>query len=231
MPRRREGEQTPFWKRVELVMKVQMGQMTPAAAARELGVGRQYYYKLEEEMLRAAVEAVTPQKPGPKAPSVDPALEAVKDKLTRIERERELLEIKVKHLEEIQKEMISRGIGVLREKKQSIERVPQRHRKKVHGPVPPDGAVEGGGTPGPGRQRPRPMPGNGSQPGQSAPVEGEGGESRQARAEASGGRGRDGDESGSARLRSGEARDVGRRADVRGTRGHYLPGFDPEGAR
>src|SRR5262245_38303321 len=116
---RREGEQNPFFKRVQIVMKVQIGQMSVTEAARELGVSRAYYYQLEEEMLRAALGAVTPEKPGPKSPRIDPNIAMIQNKLKDVERERELLEIKVKHLEEIQREMIARGIGMLREKKRS----------------------------------------------------------------------------------------------------------------
>jgi hypothetical protein len=70
MSTRREGEQNPFWKRVLIVMKVQMGQMTVTEAARALGLSRAYYYQLEEEMLRAALGAVTPEKPGPKPETI-----------------------------------------------------------------------------------------------------------------------------------------------------------------
>lgn len=186
MSARREGEQNPFWKRVQIVMNVQMGQMTVTEAARELGVSRAYYYQLEEEMLRAALGAVTPQKPGPKPPVIDPEITAVADQLKDVEREKELLQIKVKHLEEIQREMITRGIGVLREKKVPPGAVARRHRKKVHGPVQADGALEGRGTPGPGRSGPGSLPGDGTSP--RDPMEMEERDRRKAGPETSGGR-------------------------------------------
>src|SRR5476651_2023507 len=174
MTARREGEQNPYWKRMELVMKVYTGQMNVTDAAKELGVTRAYYYQLEEEMLRAALGAVTPQKRGPKKPIIDPAKEAMEQKLKETEREKELLQIKLKHLEEIQKEMISRGIGVLREKKQSVGRVPQRHRKKVHRAIQTDGPLEAGrGAPSGGDGEKR-VPGSGTQPCGAVPVEGQG---------------------------------------------------------
>lgn len=46
MPRRREGEPSPYWKRLETVMKVQLGQMSARDAARELGLTRRHYYRL-----------------------------------------------------------------------------------------------------------------------------------------------------------------------------------------
>src|SRR5688572_18960894 len=110
MAARREGEQNPYWKRMEIVMKVYMGQMNVTEAARALGITRTHYYKLEEEMLRASLGAVTPKKPGPKVPVVDPEKASMEAKLRETEREKELLAIKLKHLEGIQKEMIARGV-------------------------------------------------------------------------------------------------------------------------
>jgi hypothetical protein len=174
MPRRREGEQNPYWKRLEIVMKVCMGQLSVTQAAKELGVTRAYYYQLEEEMLRASLGAVTPKKPGPKKPLIDTEKAAIEEKLKAVERENELLSIKLKHLEEIQKEMISRGIGVLREKKQSRGGTPRRHGKKVHGAVQADGSMEAGRGLAPGRDDQKHLPGFGAQPGGSVPVEREG---------------------------------------------------------
>lgn len=172
MPRRREGEQNPYWKRMEVVMKVYMGQLSVTQAAQELGVTRAYYYRLEEEMLRAALGAVTPQKPGPKKPTVDTAKAALEDKLKASEREKELLTIRLKHLEAIQKEMVSRGVGVLREKKQSVARTSRRHGKKIHGAVPADGSLEAGRGAPPGRDGEKRLPGSGTQSGNSIPLEG-----------------------------------------------------------
>jgi hypothetical protein len=157
---------------MEIVMKVYMGQLSVTQAAKELGVTRAYYYQLEEEMLRAALGAVTPEKPGPKKPAVDSAKAVLEDKLKAAEREKELLKIRLKHLEELQKEMVSRGIGVLREKKQSVARTPRRHGKKIHGAVSADGAVEAGGRTSPGRDGEKRLPGSGAQPGDSIPMEG-----------------------------------------------------------
>lgn len=172
MAPRGEGEQSPYWKRMELVMKVYMGQMNATEAARELGISRAHYYKLEEEMLRAALGAVTPQKTGPKTPQSDPEKEAMTEKLKETEREKELLQIKVKHLEELQRDMITRGIGVLREKKRHRASAARRHGAKVHGPVQAGGAVEGGGAAPAGRDDQGTLPGTGAQPGESVPMEG-----------------------------------------------------------
>ncbi len=174
MSARREGEQNPYWKRMEIVMKVYIGQMNVSQAAKELGVTRTYYYQLEEEMLRAALGAVTPKKPGPKKPVIDPVKATMERKLKETEREKELLQIKLKHLEEIQKEMISRGLGILREKKRSIGGVPRRHGKKVHGSVQTTGSLEAGRGAPPRRDGEKRVSGSGTQPSRPIPVEREG---------------------------------------------------------
>jgi hypothetical protein len=230
MSARREGEQNPYWKRMEIVMKVYIGQMNVTDAAKELGVTRAYYYQLEEEMLRAALGAVTPQKPGPKKPIVDPEKETMEEKLKETEREKDLLQIKLKHLEEIQKEMISRGIGVLREKKQPVGRVPQRHGKKVHGAVQADGALEAGrGTPSGGDGQKR-VPGPGAQPSDSVPLEGEG-PRKEDRAKNSRGRTGNSDGVGNPIVRPSEGRNMGNAPDLRLLRRSDSPEQDQRGAR
>jgi len=170
---------------MDVVMKVYMGQMNATEAAKELGISRVYYYQLEEEMLRAALGAVTPEKTGPKQPSIDPEKESMTQKLNRTEREKELLAIKVKHLEELQRDMVTRGLGVLKEKKRRRKaQVRRGHGKKVHGVVPATGTVETGGTPQPGRNDQGPVRGTGTQPGQSVPMEGQGRGAPETRSEA-----------------------------------------------
>lgn len=111
MPRRREGEPSPYWNRLQIVMKVQLGQMTAREAAQELGLSRRQYYRLEVDMLRAALGAVTPGKPGPKPRIVDAQQTKLEEQVRALQREREVLEIKVRHMEEIQKEMLARVVG------------------------------------------------------------------------------------------------------------------------
>lgn len=169
---RGEGEQNPFLRRVRIVMKVQMGEMSVTDAARELGISRAYYYLLEEEMLRASLGAVTPQKPGPKPPAIDPKIVVLEEKLKESERDRELLKIKVKHLEDLQRDMVTRGIGVLREKKRPNHRSdPRRHRKEIHGRVQADGTLEGRGAPSSGRGGPGSLQGDGPPSSQPMAVE------------------------------------------------------------
>lgn len=230
MARRREGEQTPFWKRMEVVMKVFMGQMNVTDAAAELGITRAYYYQLEEEMLRAALQAVTPGKPGPKTPAADPAHDAVIEKLKALERDKEILQIKVKHLEDLHQEMISRGIGVLREKKGRVRRGSRLHGPKVHDRIQAPGAVESRGAVGPGGIDPRVLRGDRPQPSQPVPVEGAGAGGKDRPSEA-GGRDREGDGVGSSVVRPIQGRSRGDEAHVRGAGRHHSPKQDRRGAR
>jgi hypothetical protein len=170
MPRRGD-DSSQHWKRVQLVMKVQMGLLSAAEAARELGLTVRHYYRLEEEMLRAALGAVTPMKPGPKKKETDPVLMEAMEKLRLSERERELLRIKITHLEEIQREMVARGIGVEREKKVGGGRGKGKPRKPIPGQVPAAGALAGGGTPAQRGNDRVARAGDGAQPGHSLPVE------------------------------------------------------------
>lgn len=230
MASRREGEQTPYWKRMEVVMKVFMGQMNATEAAKELGITRGYYYQIEEEMIRAALQAVTPGKRGPKPPASDPIHEAVVEKLKAMERDKEILEIKVKHLEDLHKEMIGRGIGVLRGEKGRLRRRSRIHRPKVHDRVQAPGALESRGAGQSGGNDPRVLPGDRSRPGHPLPMEsaGEGGKDRPPEA---GGRDREGHGVGDPVVRPLQGRELGDQAHVRGPGRHHPPEQDRRGAR
>lgn len=133
MPRRREGEPSPYWNRLQIVMKVQLGQMTAREAAQELGLSRRQYYRLEVDMLRAALGAVTPGKPGPKPRIVDAQQEKLEEQVRALQREREVLEIKVRHMEEIQKEMLAGIVGADGGKKDARRGRARKPRPSVPG--------------------------------------------------------------------------------------------------
>ena len=168
---RRGEDSSEYWKRVQLVMKVQNGLLSATEAAQELGLTVRHYYRIEEEMLRAALGAVTPEKPGPKKPDVDPVKAELEEKLRAGDRERELLKIRLQHLEEIQKEMVARGIGVERGKKVARGRSKGKARVEVQGRVQTDGSLAGRGTPGKGRSSPRSHPGDGPRKVDPLPME------------------------------------------------------------
>lgn len=159
MPRRREGEPSPYWDRLQIVMKVQLGQMTAREAAQALGLSRRQYYRLEVDMLRAALGAVTPGKPGPKPRIVDAEQAKLEEQVRALQREREVLEIKVRHMEEIQKEMLSRVVGAEGGKKDARRGRARKPRPSVPGRVQAARAsvrpgTAGTPTAGPGSGRP-----------------------------------------------------------------------------
>lgn len=172
MPRR-EDASSQYWQRVQLVMKVQMGLLSAAEAAQELGLTVRHYYRIEEEMLQAALGAVTPEKPGPKPPEIDPVKTELEEQLRAKDRESELLKIKVQHLEEIQREMTARSIGVERGKKVAGRLTKGKSRPKVQGRLQADGSVARGRKTREGRGGEGPHRGDGPRQIDALPVEGE----------------------------------------------------------
>lgn len=139
MRKRRPRLPSPFWNRLEAVMKVQLGQSTVEEIARQLGLSRMQYYRVEMAMLRAALEAVTPKKRGRKPKVVDPKMGEVLERLRASEREKELLAIRAKELERVNGEMRRRAIGANGGKKGRRGRAAKARMAVPHG-VPPDDA-------------------------------------------------------------------------------------------
>lgn len=88
--------QNDLYKRIEIIMKVQLGQISATAAAKDLGITRRHYYRIEKEFLKQGLNAVSPQKRGRKVKQADPKIIQLEDDLQKGSRERELLEIKLK---------------------------------------------------------------------------------------------------------------------------------------
>src|SRR5688572_27804826 len=101
----RKGQPPEHWNRVEIVMRVQRGELSVSDAARLLGLSRTHYYRLERGVVSAALQAVTPEKRGPQRPAVDPKVRELEEQIKLLERDRELLKLKVGHLQEIQREI------------------------------------------------------------------------------------------------------------------------------
>jgi hypothetical protein len=139
MRKRRPRLPSPFWNRLDAVMKVQLGQTTVDQIARELGLSRMQYYRVEMAMLRAALEAVTPKKRGRKPKVVDPKIGELLRKLQSVERDKELLAIRAKELERVNSEMRRRAIGADGGKKRRRRRA-SKARMAVSVGVPADDA-------------------------------------------------------------------------------------------
>lgn len=82
-------------QRAELILKVQGGQMTATAAARQLGVSRKTYYEWEKRGLAGLMEAVADRAGGRPSNPVHAEVEALRKKQERLLLENELLEMRL----------------------------------------------------------------------------------------------------------------------------------------
>jgi transposase-like protein len=129
-------ESAPEWKRIQMVMAVTHGLVTVTEACRSLGISRNHYYRLEERFLASAIEWMKPRKPGPKVVPEDPKLLELEEKLRQSQRERELLELKVKDLESVNEAVRTQVLGEGRGKKQGRKRRPLAPGPAVPGKIP-----------------------------------------------------------------------------------------------
>lgn len=146
-------EISPYWTRVEKVMRVQAGLMSVREAATALGVSRKHYYALEEKLLGAALQAVTPGRRGPRPKGADTREAELAAERKAAERERELLLIRMHDLEALIAEMKTRAQEAKAEKKGGRRRRRARARKPVHPGIQADGAGPGEAAGGEGKKR------------------------------------------------------------------------------
>jgi len=133
-------EKAPEWKRIQMVMAVSQGLVTVTEACRALGISRNHYYRLEGRFLASAIEWMKPRKPGPKVTSADPKLQELEEKLRQSQRERELLELKVKDLAQVNEAIRTQVLGEGRGKKRGRKRKPLAPGPAVSGKIPADDA-------------------------------------------------------------------------------------------
>ena len=129
-------ESAPEWKRIQMVMAVSHGLVTVTEACRSLGISRNHYYRLEERFLASAIEWMKPRKPGPKVVPEDPKRVELEKKLRQSQRERELLELKVKDLESVNESVRTQVLGEGRGKKPGRKRRPLAPGPAVPGKIP-----------------------------------------------------------------------------------------------
>lgn len=111
MAKRRTQFSHPHWSRLETILKVLRGELEVAQAARQLGLSRMQLYRLETSVLRAALEAVTPGKRGPKPKGKDLRVDSLEEQVRALEREKELARLRALELERVNEEMRRREIG------------------------------------------------------------------------------------------------------------------------
>ena len=92
--------------RASLILQVRTGRITAQAAAQQLGISRQAYYKWEQRALRALLQALEDQPKGrPPAPT-DPEKERLQSRVEELEKkvrlyeQREELRALIEQLEE-----------------------------------------------------------------------------------------------------------------------------------
>ena len=74
-------------RRAEVILKVRAGLLTATEAAKALGVSRKTYYQWENRGLQAMLEALSDRPTGRPAKETDPEKEALKRKVSNLEKE------------------------------------------------------------------------------------------------------------------------------------------------
>lgn len=179
-------------RKAHVVFEVQLGRKTVRDAARELGVSPKHYYDLEAKALKSLMEALRPGRRGRRrrAQKEDPKLRELAEKVAALDRERDLLRLKVKDLEEVNsviRHRIREQEGEKKERPRAARA--QRVRKPVHGGVQGGAPGRGEPAPGGGPERVGPLPEGRDLPGELRFVE-------EGRASGSGEAGAQGDGSG-----------------------------------
>lgn len=146
-------------QRAHVFFQVQLGLKTIREASRELGISPKHYYEVEARALKVFLESLRPGKRGRKARRQDSALAELAGRMKTIERERELMQLKIKDLEEVN-EVIRHRIREQEGEKKARRGAPraQRLRKPVSGRVQAGAAGVCPDADAGGPQRGGPMP-------------------------------------------------------------------------
>ena len=83
---------TPSQRRASLILQVRAGQLTAQAAAQQLGISRQAFYKWEKRGLQALMQALEDQPPGRPASVSDPEKEQLQSRVKQLEHQVRLYE-------------------------------------------------------------------------------------------------------------------------------------------
>ena len=82
--------------RAEVIMKVQMGELTATEAAAQLGVSRKTYYEWQERWLQATLKSLSNKAPGRPKKEVNPEVTRLQKEIKQLKEEKSLLKM---HLE------------------------------------------------------------------------------------------------------------------------------------
>lgn len=78
--------------RASLILQVRSGQLTAQAAAQQLGISRQAFYKWERRALKALLSALQDQPPGRPKGTTDPEKDRLQSRVEQLERQVRLYE-------------------------------------------------------------------------------------------------------------------------------------------
>lgn len=98
---------TPSQQRASLILQVRSGQITAQAAAQQLGISRQAFYKWEKRALKALLNALEEQPAGRPKATTDPEKDQLQSRVEELERQVRLYEQR-DNLRELLKQMESR---------------------------------------------------------------------------------------------------------------------------
>ena len=96
-----EPEQEKAWQRARTIVRVRGGLLSATDGAQQIGTSRKAYYKWEKRGLAGMVAALTERPKGRTAPAPDPEKEALKRRLARVEKEKAVLEQRLRIREQI----------------------------------------------------------------------------------------------------------------------------------
>lgn len=83
---------TPAQLRASLILQVRSGQITAVAAAQQLGISRQAFYKWEKRALKALLNALEDQPAGRPRGATDPEKDQLQNRVGQLERQVRLYE-------------------------------------------------------------------------------------------------------------------------------------------
>jgi len=96
-----ESDQEKAWQRAQTIVRVRGGLLTATDGARQMGTSRKTYYQWEKRGLEGMVAALAERPKGRTAPAPDPEKEALKRRLARVEKEKAILEQRLRIREQI----------------------------------------------------------------------------------------------------------------------------------
>lgn len=120
-------------RRADLIMKVQMKELTATEAAEILNISRKTFYEWQERALKGMLDGLTKRPPGRPAKSIDPEKETLKKDLKTLQQRNDVLETSMEIMkiwEDVDPEERAKVFGNKKNKKKSLKKKLREKRKK-----------------------------------------------------------------------------------------------------